>query len=138
MNINILNKSLITLKNGYEVLTTTHYENSAVNEMLADSCVKRFEYTIESSIKIMKRFLKKVYAVDEKDLTVNNAFRLMEGYGFITSWETWKLYYENRNNTAHEYDIDKSRELLKFIPDFIEDATFLLENLKKKLEQSND
>ena len=50
----------------------------------------------------------------------------MESYGFAQSWLRWKEYYRQRNNTSNEYDIEKSRELLKIIPDFLTDVDFLL------------
>jgi nucleotidyltransferase substrate binding protein (TIGR01987 family) len=137
MNTKTLNKAFCSLKDGYETFASNN-QNNVVKDMLADSCVKRFEYTIELAIKTMKRLLKEIYFIDEKDLTVNNIFRLMEGYGFIKSWIQWKEYYKNRNNTVHEYDIEKSRELLKLIPNFIEDTAFLVEKLLITLEQNND
>lgn len=82
----------------------------------------------------MKKFLKEVYFVDEKDLTVNNMFKLMEGYEFISSWHQWRNYYQSRNNTAHEYNIRKSRELLNIIPEYIKDVTSLVQKLQEKIE----
>lgn len=99
-------------------------------DMLEDSCIKRFEYTLEIARKTMKRVLKKIYGKNETELTVNNIFRFMQGYKFIPNWENWRAYYENRNNTAHEYKIEKSRELLKLIPDFIQDTEILIKNLE--------
>ena len=64
----------------------------------------------------MKKVLKKVYGITEEELTVNNTFRFMQGYNFITNWENWKEYNEKRNNTAHEYDLIKSRKLIDLIP----------------------
>ena len=84
----------------------------------------------------MKKFLKQVYFIDEKDLTVNNVFRLMQGYNFIISWENWRNYYQKRNDTSHEYNIQKSRDLLKIIPDFIKDTEILVENLNVALTQN--
>jgi nucleotidyltransferase substrate binding protein (TIGR01987 family) len=133
MNINNLKSALQTLEEGYKTYTS-NYEKS-FSDMLADSCVKRFEYTLETAIKTMKKFLKEIYFADEKDLTVNNIFRLMEGYEFISSWQEWKNYYQSRNDTAHEYNIQKSRELLKLIPKYIEDVTFLVQKLQEKLKK---
>lgn len=56
-----------------------------IQGFIEDSCVKRFEFTVETSWKTMKRYLKVVYGKDDKELTMNNIFRLMEGYGFIKS-----------------------------------------------------
>lgn len=65
-------------------------------DMLEDSCIKRFEYTLEISRKLMKRVLKKIYGKTEEELTVNNVFRFMQGYKFIPNWENWREYYEKK------------------------------------------
>ena len=82
----------------------------------------------------MKRVLKKIYGKNEEELTVNNTFRFMEGYKFIDNWENWQQYYEKRNNTAHEYNLEKSRRLLEIIPAFIKDTEILVKNLDKNLQ----
>ena len=81
----------------------------------------------------MKRVLKKIYGKSEEELTVNNIFRFMQGYKFIDNWENWRNYYEKRNNTAHEYNLEKSRKLIDLIPQFIEDADVFVKNLKEKI-----
>ena len=134
MNISNLISAFNTLKIGLDLYLKN--ANKDINDMLADSCVKRFEYTLETAIKLMKKFLKQIYFIDEKDLTVNNIFRLMNGYGFIKSWETWREYYQKRNDTAHEYNIQKSRELISIIPSFITDTIFLINSLEKKLSEN--
>lgn len=101
--------------------------------MLEDSCIKRFEYTLEIARKTMKRVLKNIYGKSEEELTVNNIFRFMQGYNFIPNWENWRGYYEKRNNTTHEYNLEKSRKLLSVIPDFINDVDILTRNLEEKL-----
>ena len=134
IKIDNLISALKTLKIGFELFQNNR--NPDIKDMLADSCVKHFEYTLETSIKLMKKFLKQVYFIDEKDLTVNNVFRLMQGYNFIISWENWRNYYQKRNDTSHEYNIQKSRDLLKIIPDFIKDTEILVENLNVALTQN--
>jgi len=134
IKIDNLTSSLETLKIGFA--SFKKYRDSDISEMLADSCVKRFEYTLETAIKLIKKFLKQIYSIAEKDLTVNNTFRLMEGYGFINSWEKWKDYYARRNDTSHEYNLQKSRELLEIIPSFIDDVDYLVSNLSKELSKS--
>ena len=67
-----------------------------MREYIEDACVKRFEYTVETSWKIMKKYLKLEYGKSDLELTMNNIFRLMEGYGFVISWEKWREYYEKR------------------------------------------
>ena len=55
----------------------------------------------------------------------------MAGYDMIENWENWKLYYAKRNDTSHEYNIEKARELLKIIPQFIADTEFLVNSFDK-------
>lgn len=133
IDITDLKKALITLKESFK-----DYNNCSGFEFyfdyIQDSCVQRFEYTLETAWKLAKRILKEKYAKQEKELTVNNIFRYMENYGFAKSWENWRDYYKERNNTSHEYDIEKSRELIKIIPDFIEDVEYFIE----KFDEAKD
>lgn len=108
-------------------------DNQNLKEYIEDACVKRFEYTIETSWKLMKKYLKLEYGKTEQELTMNNIFRLMEGYGFIKSWETWRDYYNKRNDTSHEYNQNKAREILNIIDDLLNDTEFLYNNLKNAL-----
>lgn len=132
LNIQILENAITTLKEAFEAYQTN--SDLSIKDIVADSCVKRFEYTIETSIKIMKKYLKLEYAKEEKELTINNTFRFMQGYELIKNWENWRLYYAKRNDTSHEYNLQKARELLDILPEFIIDADFLLKSLKARLK----
>lgn len=131
IDISNLKSALQTLKSSMKILEENRTCDFA--DMLEDSCIKRFEYTLELSRKMMKRVLKNIYGKSEEELTVNNTFRFMQGYKFIENWENWKNYYEKRNNTAHEYNLEKSRKLVEIIPQFIEDTDFLVKNLDGKI-----
>lgn len=133
IDISNLKSTLQALKSSMETLKKNRTCDFA--DMLEDSCIKRFEYTLEIARKLMKRVLKKVYGKSEEELTVNNIFRFMQGYKFIPNWENWRDYYEKRNNTAHEYNLEKSRKLIEIIPQFIEDTEILTNNLEEKLPQ---
>lgn len=129
-NTNLI-KTLESLKKSMQKLSEN--KDDSIRDLIEDSCVKRFEYTLETSWKLMKRVLKKVYGKNEQELTVNNIFRFMQGYGFIENWENWKDYYAKRNDTSNEYNIEKSRELIKIIPQFIADADFFINKLQREL-----
>lgn len=100
---------------------------------IEDSCVKRFEFTVETSWKTMKKYLKEFYGKDDKELTMNNIFRLMEGYGLIESWENWREYYDRRNDTSHEYNREKAVKILETMENLLKDANFLYKSLVKEL-----
>ena len=125
-----LEHSYLTLKTCYEDYLTN--QESPLLEYIADSCVKRFEYTLETSWKLAKKIFIQKYGKTEEELTMNNIFRFMQGYGYSENWERWRDYYQKRNNAAHEYSLDKSRKLLELVPQFIEDIEFFIAKLKKE------
>lgn len=135
IDITNLKSALQTLQASMKTLE----ENKSCDfvDMLEDSCIKRFEYTLEIARKTMKRVLKKLYGKSEEELTVNNTFRLIQGYKLIPQWKNWKEYYEKRNNTAHEYNLEKSRALIEIIPRFITDTKTLIRNIEGKLKNDS-
>lgn len=126
LDIEALKKAKISLQKAYNV----YLNDSEDEEMLAiyaDSCVKRYEYTFETAWKTMKKYFKLQYGKKEEELTMNNIFRFMENYGFTESWTVWRDFYSKRNSTAQEYNIEKSRNLIEIIPEFLKNVDFLLE-----------
>lgn len=125
------------LENAYNTLLESYndYLSNQESELLqyiADSCVKRFEYTLETAWKLAKKIFIQKFGKTEAELSVNNIFRLMQGYGYALNWESWKDYYQKRNNTAHEYSIEKSRQLMEIIPLFINDVEIFMKKLKEE------
>lgn len=125
-----LRNSLETLREGYRKFDAN--TDSQLNLLLEDGCIQRFEYTLEAAWKIMKRYLKIKYGKSNEELTINNIFRLMESFDMIDNWEEWRDYYRKRNDSSHEYNIIKSREVITIIPNFIKNTQILLNNLEKK------
>lgn len=125
LDIEALRNAKKSLEKAYNVYVT-EIDNVDMCDIVADSCVKRFEYTFETAWKVMKKYFKLQYSKTESELTMNNIFRFMEGYGFTSSWLKWKEYYAQRNNTAHEYNLNKSRNLITLIPDFLSEVETLL------------
>ena len=128
------------LENSYNTLLRCYKDfeankDSPLVEYIEDSCVKRFEYTLETAWKLMKKILIKKYGKDEKELTINNIFRLMEGFGYSKDWLCWKDYYQKRNNTAHEYNLEKSGALIVIIPNFLSDVEFFINVFKEKQDE---
>ena len=125
------------LENAYNTLLECYNDylanqNSVLLQYIADSCVKRFEHTLETSWKLAKKIFIQKYGKTEQELTINNIFRFMQGYGYSENWENWRDYYQKRNNTAHEYSLEKSRQLIEIIPDFIKDVKFFLDKLQEE------
>ena len=131
IEISNLEEAYETLKSCYQDFTAN--QESRFIEYIADSCVKRFEYTLETAWKLTKKVLIEKYGKSEKELSMNNIFRFMQGYDYVKNWENWRNYYQKRNDTAHEYNLLKSRRLLEIMPQFLEDVEDLIKGLKKDL-----
>ena len=129
LDISNLENAYTTLKECY--IDYSKNQDSIFIQYIADSCVKRFEYTLETAWKLVKRILIQKYGKTDAELTMNNIFRFMQGYGYAENWERWRDYYEKRNNTAHEYNIQKARTLIELIPKFLEDTEYLISKLKE-------
>lgn len=74
LRIDALRQSLKTLKEAWAA-----YQNNQENgltSIIADSCVQRYEYTLETAWKLMKKYLKQTYGKSDEELTINNIFRL--------------------------------------------------------------
>ena len=67
-----IESSFNTLKECYEDYCCQ--KNEKIKNYIKDSFIKRFEYTYETSKKIMNKFLKKEYDKTEKELSINNIF----------------------------------------------------------------
>ena len=74
LRIDALRQSLKPLREAWAA-----YQNNQENELtsiIADSCVQRYEYTLETAWKLMKKYLKQTYGKSDEELTINNIFRL--------------------------------------------------------------
>lgn len=130
INFDNLQSAYLTLKDCYRDYCKN--QTSEFIDYIADSCVKRFEYTLETAWKLAKKIFINKYGKTEQELSMNNIFRFMEGYGYAKNWERWKNYYQKRNDTAHEYDFVKSRTLISVIPDFLSDVEYFINKLKEE------
>ena len=132
-DITNLKNCIVALKECLEA-----YKNNTNEQMrgfIEDSCVKRFEFTVETSWKTMKKYLKLFYGKTDKELTMNNIFRLMEGYGIIRNWEDWREFYAKRNDTSHEYNRETALKIIESAEQLLKESEFLYSQLEKSLEQ---
>ena len=133
---------LTNIKNAIATLEEAiNYYNTDVEQpiknMYADSCIQRFEYTYELSWKIMKKYLKLFFNKTEQELTVKNIFRYMQGYGLIKDWTKWVEYNDARNNTSHEYNLNKAQFVLTVLQSFLEDVKSFVLCLESTINENN-
>lgn len=109
------------------------------DEFIRDACLQRFEYTYALCGKFLERYLRTSALIpSEIDLmSFANLIRTGCEQGLLKSeWATWKQYREKRNVLSHTYDGEKALEIIQVIPHFLEDAKFLLNQLKKHAKET--
>ena len=103
-----------------------------------DACIQRFEYTYELSHKMLKRQLEAMSAnpAEYDGMSFQNIIRAGSEVGLLLNgWDRWKEYRKERGTTSHAYSEEKANEVFEIIPDFYQEAKYLLEQLAKHNEQ---
>lgn len=110
------------------------YEKEKNDDAIRDAVIQRFEYTYSLSIKMLTRFLQS-QAIDLPDtLTFNEIIRKANQLGLLLSnLEKWTDYRQKRNMTSHTYEESIAQSVVSVVYDFQKDATFLLNELKKRI-----
>ena len=105
-------------------------EKDEYSELERDGVIKRFEFTLAQGLKTIERFQKdKGYEgiIGPKDIA-KQAFQ----DGIIIDSDGWKEMTDSRNITAHEYNKEKSIEVVEKIK---EKYFPLLDDLDKKFAE---
>jgi len=136
--MNAKDLDLSALKNALNRLVegNERYLKDINDTQIRDGLIKRYEFTYEISHKILKRYLE----LSSPNPTVfdSMAFSDLIRTGNEQSllkndWTKWKIFREMRSKSSHTYDEQIAKEVVSIIPDFIDEAKFLL----KKLENIN-
>ncbi len=129
MDISPLEKSIARLDEGL-----TRYQQHRKDAQLRDGLIQRFEFTYELSHKMLKRYLKLTSATPQlfDDMPFQDLVRLGNAQGLLhDNWPIWRKYREMRTKTSHTYDEEVALEVVTSIPDFLKEAIYLHEQLKK-------
>lgn len=135
LNLTNIKNAIMTLEEAINYYNTD--VEPTIKNMYADSCIQRFEYTYELAWKIMKKYLKLFFNKTEQELTIKNIFRFMQGYGLINDWTKWVEYNEARNNTSHEYNLNKAQFVLTILQSFLEDVKNFIFCLEQAINENN-
>ena len=112
------------------------YNSDKSNIYMRDSMIQRFEYTYSLSLKMIKRyFSQSAFEKENIDgMTFNEMIRTANRMDLLRSnLEMWDNYRQKRNLTSHTYDENLALDVAAIIPDFKDEAEFLLNKLKDKL-----
>lgn len=102
---------------------------------LRAGAIQAFEFTYELAIKMLKRFLETTEAnpaiIDET--TFNEFIRLGYERGLLKSeLAQWKEFRKDRGTTSHTYDENKAVDVYESIPDFLDEAKFLYQEMTRR------
>ena len=123
-----LEKALITLKDSWN-----EYNKDTSNTFIRDSVTQRFEYTFESSHKILRRFLSETESsrAEISEMSFNDIIRLGSKRGLLLNdLEVWNKYRKLRNLTSHNYEEFNIEDIILIIPLFIEDVDYELTKIR--------
>ena len=120
------------LKSLIDILTM--YDKNPDDIVIRDATIQRFEYTYSLALKMLSRFINKESKEITHTMTFNQLIRTANQFGLLKSnLEIWDDYRQKRNSTSHTYDETIALEVMSIVPNFKDDAEFLLNKLKELL-----
>lgn len=113
------------------------YEQDTTDTQIRDGLIQRFEFTYELSHKMLKRFLEMRSPSPQHYDEIAFQELVREGNEsslLLGDWGEWKTYRQMRTDTSHTYREDKALEVVAGIPDFLQEAEYLIERLRKAID----
>lgn len=128
---------LTSLENAMQRLTEAlqALDGEPQNTLYRDATIQRFEFSYELAHKMLKRYLEMAAAnpVSIDELAFPDLIRTGSEQGLLRSgWDKWTAYRKARSITSHTYDEAKAIEVLAIVPDFLQEARFLLSELQSR------
>lgn len=104
---------------------------------LRAAAIQAFEFTYALSFAMLKRHLEQVMAnpaaVDE--MAFKTVVREALGRGLVAAdVDTWERFRRLRGTTSHTYDAGKAQAVFEAIPEFRDEARYLLKRLGTQVE----
>ncbi|MBM3312414.1 MAG: hypothetical protein FJY80_13015 [Candidatus Aminicenantes bacterium] len=98
------------------------------------AAIQGFEYTYDLAIKMMRRQMAQIAPVPAElaEMAFKDFIRKAAEAGLVIDPESYFLYREIRNITAHTYDEAKAEKVLSVLEGFRKDVLFLLRELKRR------
>jgi len=110
------------------------YESDLEDDTLIDALIKRFEFTYELALKMLRRVLARdLGSGTVEPMSFVEVIRAAWSKGLLSEDVTiWKRFRENRNRTSHTYNEANAIAVCAEIPRFLAEAKFLLSQLEKR------
>jgi len=128
LDITPLAKALMRLVEGYD-----RYLLDITDTQIRDGLIQRFEFTYEISHKMIKRNLEMTSPSPEMfdGMPFPDLIRSAnEQHWLKGNWSSWKIFREMRAQGINTYDDNIAFQIVQGIPDFIDEANVLAQQLK--------
>ena len=111
------------------------YNSDKTNLITRDSMIQRYEYTYSLALKMIKRFFSQgAFVENVEGMTFNEMVRQANKMNLLKSnLEKWTDFRLMRNLTSHTYNEKVALDVVEVIPEFRDEAQFLLKKLKERL-----
>ena len=123
--------SLKRLEEQYE--NSRHHDPSMTaitREAIDESVIQRFETCFDSLRKVLRVYLQEELGLPKPPASPKPLFRVAHQNNLLQGRvEDWLEYTDRRNDTAHDYSIEKAEACLATAPDFIADAIGLYQTI---------
>lgn len=109
------------------------YKKNPQDTIVRDSLILRFEFTYSITLKTLRKyFIERAFIVDDVNkLSFNEMVRTAMQLNLLKSdLAKWTEFREMRNLTSHTYDENVALKVSGIVPDFYEEITYLLKELK--------
>ncbi|MBS0351051.1 MAG: nucleotidyltransferase substrate binding protein [Proteobacteria bacterium] len=130
--ISHLKKAILTLE---EALNASLKKPE--DKLYRDATIQRFEYTYELSCKMLRRYLSHFSDSPEniKVMTFPELIRAAWKQKLLkSSWNIWYSFRDARNKSNHAYEENLAKQVYVKIPKFLEEASYLYDQMEKKLQ----
>ena len=106
------------------------------DEQLRDGLIQRFEFTYELSHRMLRRYLRHVAASPDAfdGMPFQDLIRSANEQGLLLGdWAAWRRYRDMRARTSHTYAAGIAAQVVDAIPGFLAEATYLRDQLARRL-----
>ena len=112
-------------------------EQPSSQETSEGSVIQAFEFTYELSFRMLRRYLELASAnpAEIDELVFNDVVREAYRQALLRSeLPEWMEFRRNRGTTSHTYNEEKAQEVFESVPDFLQEARYLLNRLQERVE----
>lgn len=113
----------------------SRYQNDTEDTQIRDGLIQRFEFTYEIAHKMLKRYLETSSPTPDEFDKADFQYLVRTGNEkglLLGEWSKWRGYRNMRSKTSHTYNEEIALDVVEGIPDFLDDARYLCEQLKDK------